>query len=490
MKILKDFTKDTIAYGLGRGIKKFIGFFLLPFYTRALTPSDYGVLESLGSFILFVSAFFNLGLDTASWFYFFQPKEQEERGKILFTTFTFRLFTVFPCIILSFFSREISLYLFDSDSYTNVVFTSCMLIPVNMLTSEQEHIYRFYRKPWRYNLLTIIKTLGNLTLGILLVVNLKWGVYGAQIASLISGFIVIIFSFLFYTRKKYTYKFSFHWAKKLLKYGYPLAIGGLAVWIYSLSDRILLLKYQDALQVGYYSIGSTFSQPLGLLMMAVQMSAGVLFFEVYNKEEDSNKPESKKAIRDMVKLFTIVALFITSFLSIFAYEIVSVVTTKAYLPGITVIPILLFTMIITQIKETIGVGISISEKTFYFTIIVFISAFINVALNLLLIPAYSYFGSAIATLITSIVSLVYIYTISQKYFKVNYQVGKSLTTILIFFVLISLIPFMEINYSIRIHLIFKILLFAFLSAVPFLIGFVRYSLFKEVLVKLIPGKGK
>lgn len=479
MRILKDFTKDAVVYGLGKAIKKFISFLLLPFYTRALSPSEYGILESLGAFVLFVSTFFNLGLDTASWFYFFQPKEQEEKGKILFTTFTFRILTIIPCIIMSFFSREISIYLFESDSYTNVVFVTCMIIPVNILTSEQEHIYRFYRKPWRYNLLTIIKTLGNLVLGILLVVNLRWGVYGAQIASLFSGIIVIIFSYFFYTRRKYTYKFSFYWAKKMLKYGYPLAITGIAVWLYSLSDRILLLKYKDALQVGYYSIGSTFSNPLALLCMAVQMSAGVLFFEVYNKEQDLNKPESKKAIRDMVKLFSIVALFITAFLSVFAYEIVSIVTTKAYLPGITVIPILLFTMILTQIKETIGVGISISEKTFYFTIIAFVSAFINIGLNLILIPKFSYYGSALATLITSIINLVYTYFVSQIYFEVNYQVAKTLLTFSIFFLSIFLIPLLEINFSVKVSLVLKILIFLFLILVPFLTGFIKYSFLKE-----------
>ncbi len=475
MKFIKEFTKDTLIYGLGKGIKKFISFFLLPFYTRALTPSDFGILETLGTFILFVTTFFNLGLDTASWFYFFQPKEEFERGKILFTTFVFRMITIIPSIVLSFFSSNISIYLFGTDDYTNVVFVSCMIMPINMLTSEQEHIYRFYRKPWKYNLLTIIKTIGNVILGILLVINFKWGIMGAQIASLISGLIVISFSYLFYTRKTYTYKFSFYWAKRLIKYGYPLAIGGLAVWIYSFSNRIFLLKYQDALQVGYYSIGNTFSQPLGLLSMAVQMSAGVLFFEIYSKEENIEKNESKKAIRDMIRIYSFVALILTAFLSIFAFEIVSLVTTPEYLPGITIIPILLFTMILTQIKETIGVGISISKKTFYFTIIIFLSAVTNVLFNFILVPRFSYFGAAVASLITAIISLISTYKISQMYFKVNYQTFKTLSIFLLFFACTSFIPFIEINYNVKILILFKILLFIFLLILPFFIGFIKYS---------------
>jgi O-antigen/teichoic acid export membrane protein len=66
MGAIKDFSKDTLVYGLGAGVKKFIGLFLLPFYTKALSPSDYGVLDTLGTLIFFITAVFNFGLDTAT----------------------------------------------------------------------------------------------------------------------------------------------------------------------------------------------------------------------------------------------------------------------------------------------------------------------------------------------------------------------------------------------------------------------------------------
>ena len=35
--------KGSLIYGIGGVLQKFIGFFLLPFFTRALNPEDYGV---------------------------------------------------------------------------------------------------------------------------------------------------------------------------------------------------------------------------------------------------------------------------------------------------------------------------------------------------------------------------------------------------------------------------------------------------------------
>ena len=72
MSLIKQFSKDTLVYGLGKGLKKFIGLLLLPVYTRALSPEDFGILDTLGSALFFIIVFFNFGLDSAVSYFFFQ----------------------------------------------------------------------------------------------------------------------------------------------------------------------------------------------------------------------------------------------------------------------------------------------------------------------------------------------------------------------------------------------------------------------------------
>ena len=204
----KDFAKDTLVYGLGTGLKKFIGIFLLPFYTRALTVSDFGILESLGTFAFFISVILTLGLDSASGFYFFKERDPTEKGKILYAVFIIRILSVIPLTIISFFSSSISNLLFGDTKYFWVVFISIHVILVDLIMNEQAHIYRYYKKPWGYNIITIIKALAGIGLGIFLVVIQRRGIIGAQFSSLISSVIVIIVSFFSFTRKKYTYSFN------------------------------------------------------------------------------------------------------------------------------------------------------------------------------------------------------------------------------------------------------------------------------------------
>jgi len=216
------------VYGIGKGLRKFIGLFLMPFYTRALTPSDYGILDTLTVSSYFIIAVFNLGLDSACGRYFFMAKTEEEKGKVLFTTLVFRIISTLPSFVLAIFSQKISIVMFGTAEYTWVVFITCMTIPLQLLYAEQEHIFRYYKEPWQFNFVTITRMIVSIGLGISLVVIMKKGVWGAQLNMLISSLVFFLFSFLVYNRKRYTYQFSWYWAKKLLRYGFPLIFATIA----------------------------------------------------------------------------------------------------------------------------------------------------------------------------------------------------------------------------------------------------------------------
>jgi O-antigen/teichoic acid export membrane protein len=490
MSILKQFSEDTIVYGLGRSIKKFIGLLLLPIYTRALSPADYGILDTLGAGLFFVSTFFNFGLDTASSYFFFKPQDEKEKGKILFTVFVIRLLVIIPALMLSFFSGPVSSALFGSDAYSNVILITCLLIPVNMLMSEQELIYRFYRNIWGYNALTIVKSLVNIFAGILLVIHFKLGVYGAQIASLVSTVVVVLVSLLFYTRKKYFYRFSFSWAGKMIRFGFPLIWAGMAVWIYSVSDRFLLLKFRDTTEIGYYSIGNTFTQPLGMINMAIQMSFGILFWATFHKETDPEKTKSKKAISDVVILYVVIAGAVTLFLSIFSGEMVRYITTPEYLKGIVVIPVLLMCSIYAQLVEIIPVGISISEKTYHYTWIIIVAALANLLINLFVIPVWGFFGAALTTLLAYLLYYGLSDWVSSRFLNSSYPRLRVNTYLTVIFVISLFFPFMEIYNNHKYSLIIKILVFTSSFSLPFIFQFITGKQTFSLAAKLLSLPGR
>jgi O-antigen/teichoic acid export membrane protein len=480
--IKKEFTKDTIVYGLGTAIKKFIGIFLLPFYTRALLPADFGVLDTLGTCIFFVSTFLNIGIDSATSYYFFICEDEKEKGRILFTTLVLRLVTILPMLALGFFSSQISLVLFKTTQYTWVVFITCMIVPITLITGEQEFIYRAYRQPWKYNVLTIMKSLGSIACGILLVLMLKYGVLGAQIASLISSIIVVFYSILTFTRTKYIYQFSWDWSKKLIAYGYPLIWAGIASWIFAGSDRFFLLHYKDLTQIGYYSIGNTFSQPILLINTAVQMSYGVLLFSVYSKDNTPDKKETKKAADETIRIYLFVVMILAVFLSVFGLNLIGFVTTKQYLPGALAIPFLAFAAIASQCVQLTSLGLFLSKKTWYYTLILVIAAAINVLMNFYFIPRYSYFGASFTVFIANFVYFVLILVTSNRFLKIPYSYVSIFGSFFSLLAISLFISVIEIHFNLKIHIGLKCLVFIISCLIPFVFGLMKFSNMKYLLL--------
>lgn len=325
MSLVKSFSKDTIYYGIGNAIKTFISFLLLPLYTRILTPSDYGILDTLATGVLILTILFGLKVTDGGSRYYYETEDSKEKGTILFTVFVINFFTIVPSLILAFFSNEISIFLFKTNQYNWVVFASCLSIPLTLLNDEQSWIYRYKRLPWRFNIYILTRALVNIALGILLVLYLKKGVLGAQLATVISLIVTIIFSLFSFTRKEYTFKFSTIWAKKLIKFSYPLMLSGLIAWIYTSADRYLLLGYKSTTDVGLYSIGSTFARPISILNMAIGMSFYPFFMSLYEKEKDDNKPETKKTSNQIWYIYLVISLSICAALSIWGKELIGIV---------------------------------------------------------------------------------------------------------------------------------------------------------------------
>ena len=479
MGFSQDFAKDTIVYGIGRGIKKFIGIFLLPFYTRALSIDEYGILDTLSTMTMLGAAFLSVGLDSAVGFYFFKAGEKEQ-GKVAFTLFVIRLLTFIPSLIPVLLSKQLSILLFGTPDYVIPVAISGLLIPVSLLMDEQSKLLRYFRKAWLFSYSSIIKSLINVLLGITLVVWLSYGVTGSLIAQLVSSLAVILFIFLIFSRKKYEYHFSFYWAKKLFRFGFPVMWAGFAIWIMDSSDRFFLLHFSDLAEIGKYSIGNTFSQPVLLLNMAVQMSFSVLFFDFYYKEEDEKKPHSKAIAVTGFRHYFATSLFLSLLLSVFGKIIVPFVTTPEYTAGALAIPLLAFSHIAAQSYQTMSPGIIISGKTWHFAWITAVAAALNVVLNFMLIPEYGFTGAAAATFVSFFVYWIVKIFVAHRHFPVPYPFYKIFITYFLFLILSLFIPFMEIEYHYDLpYFVHASIIFSGFIILK-LTGFIKFETFRNL----------
>jgi len=475
MSLIKNLSKDTLIYGLGTVIQRIIGFVLLPFYTRALIPAEYGVLDTLATFAYFVSTIFGLGIAGATSRYFFIAESDDEKKKLLYTSAIIRLISYsIPVVLLVVFSSQISILLFDSDKYNWVIVATGFLIYFSSQQEIQSQIFRFYREPIKFTFVTVLKTVINPFSGILLVVVLQWGVLGATLASLITSVVTFIFAYLFYTRKKYIRQFSWFWAKKMLKFVFPLIFTSILTWVNSVSDRIFLLHYKDLSEIGLYSIGNTFSQPLILVNLAISMGSMVFVMSMYSEEKEVDKPKTKSFLTKIWYIYLAIAITVAVSISIFSYDIVHFITTSEYIGGILAIPFLLFGHILYMSTDMTGNGMTLKEQSKPYFWIMLIAAATNFGLNFYFIPNFGYVGAAITTLISNIVYFLIAYYLSQKVFYIKRSFLKPALYFLIGLTIAVFFPFCELKIGGHISFYIKTAVLIIVLILPFIFKLIDY----------------
>ena len=477
MASIKDLSKDTLIYGVGTVLQKIIGIVLLPFYTRALIPAQYGVLDTLSTLTFFLSTIFGLGLAGATSRYFFIAEGEDEKKKLLYTSATIRLISYsIPAVLLIIFSSEVSVILFDSNEYSPVIIATAFLIYFSAQQAIQSQIFRFYREPVKFTFVTIIKAIIHPISGILLVVVLQWGVLGATLANLITSAITLTFGYLYFTRKKYLRQFSWFWAKKMLKFGFPLIFASILGWVNSVSDRFFLLHYQDLSQIGLYSIGSTFSQPILLVNSALTMAFGVILMSLYSEEKENDKPKTKSFMTNIWFTYLALAIPIAAFTSIFSYDLVNFITTPSYIGGILAIPFLLFSHILDMGSQITGNGMTLKEQSKPYFWILLIAAGTNFGLNFYFVPNFGFVGAAITTIMSNVVYFLISYYWSQKVFYIKRNFFKPAIYFLICLSIAIFFPFYELKSGVNISYLVKTAALILVLTFPFIFKMADYGL--------------
>ncbi len=459
----KQLSKQTIIYGLGDAIIKAISFFLIPLYTKLLTKEQVGDIALLNYVELILVLILSLGLNSAILKVFHDFKAEFERKKVFSTT---TLFTGSIAVII------LSILLFNVEVISNLIFKSSTeslylkfvfgSVFFNIFRLIALSYYRAFEKPVYYSVLNIIHFLTLVGLNILHVLFLKQEILGVVKSSLYTSIFLFIIVFIIIFRKTGV-SFSKEMLIKLLQFGLPLVPGTVANWILTISDRYLLNWFSNAAEVGLYDIAYKFGMIINMILVMPFRTAWLPFvFSIQNRDE------ARKIYSGALTYFLLIATFVFLLISLFAREIILIVSTSAYLSGVKAIPLIALAYIFFGLYYIVDIGILLKVRTIYYTIITGIGAAVNIGLNILLIPKYGMIAAAINTLIAYFFLFILMYWISGRIYPISYEKIRILKIVSIGFILYfigNLISVDSITFSIVIKLsllfLYPVLLYAF-----------------------------
>lgn len=419
-------------YFLSSILTKGLSILLLPIYTRYLNPTDYGILQSLNSVALFLPVILSLSLDSAFGRFFHDYKNDKEQLKILFST-VFWFVVLYGCILL--FIILITSQYWIPQLLKVPIFPYVYLAFIPALLTQLSQLGRvFLEQSLQVRVTTFLdvtSSLLNAGLSIWLLISFNLGVIGRLIGIAFASIFLLIFYILYFWKLGYLkFVFSKQLCFKSLLYAAPLVPALAGSWIAGLSDRLVIAKYCTLSDVGLYSLAFQLAMVLYLVGDAITRVLSPISMSglVCDKEI------TKQRMANFALYLWGIMLLANLGISLFAKEVVYLISDKAFHSSYSLIAIISFIYVLgMQYRFPMDI-ISFHRKTWILTIASIMMGGVNLILNLIFVPIYGYFAAAWATVVAMLVYSLWVMFWGQKLDAIPYNWRKYLYSFLIYLV--------------------------------------------------------
>ena len=471
--------KDTKFYFISSISSLFIAIFSLPIFTRLLSPSDFAILALFVLFGSLTSQIISLSLTEASRKFFFDDLNFVKINSTNFLAVIF-IFILFGFIIFLL-TDKISNYIFDNKISDNMVMISYLYGCIIWFYQYLNTLFIIQQKSFDYFLINFFSNIASPLLAVLILLNTEL-TYEARVIAMFSIFFISCFISFYLNRGLFKIEFDFKSIKKSFIFSIPLVPNSIVSQVHEATDKTMTNYFLGLNSLGILSIAVRIADISKLIINSFLQAWDPYFLKNVSKDL-LNK---KKILSRFYIILSVIFLSCFS-VSLFSEEIIKVLTVKEYFFTIKYIPLICFSIFLVHIFTSLSVNQLIkTEKTGTFFKVSLISLFINVFLNLLLIPKFQIYGAIYATMISGIFSGAYSFFLGQKYFKIDIKFKRIIQLILIYIILNIPIYFFivyELNWIIK--LLLKLILLGAAITILIKLKFMRNSLFYslKILVK-------
>ncbi len=413
---LRGLVGATFAYVLPLLLGRGLSVLILPLYTAAMSPEDYGVVGMAATVTPLVATVLGFGLQSTIMRLHFKFEKSEERRSFYGTVVVFQL--VGPLLI------SLALELAGRGGGLDGMFVSLPFHPHLELVLWQSYLLCFpniglamlvvRERARAATLLSIVNSVIQVGLTVGFVIVLRRGAVGQLEANVIAGASQAAIS-LGVASRFIAFRFSWPMLRRALAFGVPLVPHLLGNWALLASDRWILERFVSATELGLYSLGYTVGSLAGMINGAVAKA----IFPVVNRKLTEGGVEAAAVPR--LGTMSLVAIAVPGLgLALVAEEALQLLTPPSYHGAAAVVPWVVVGFAFVNVYKLASQGTFFALKTVWVPILTVIAALVNVGLNLFFIPRFGYLAAAVTTAVSYALLALLHGTMAQRVLKVGW----------------------------------------------------------------------
>jgi len=411
MSSYKSFTKNIGLAGFTDLARILKGIIILPFIAKLLGPASYGIWAQIGVTIGLLSPAILLGLPYSLVRFLPAKKNKSEIQEGFYSVLLFVVsLGIILALILILFSSFISSFFQCNPALIKILGAVILFQSLNSVIANS---FRAFSEIKKFAFFSISQSFGEALL-VISAVFFGFGIPGAVAALLVSKIIFFVLGFCLIFKKIKIKMPDFSNLKEYLSFGVPLFLGSISYWIVTCSDRYLIGWFMGITQVGYYSPAYTVGNAINFFILPFIIILPPTLAKLFDEHKTE---EVKKYLGYSLKYFLALALPAVLGISVLSKPILNLFSTQEISQNAFFItPFVAAGILFYGISNIFIRILGLVKKTKIMARIWTASAFLNIALNLALIPALGILGAAITTLISYVSGFFLIYYYSKKEF--------------------------------------------------------------------------
>ena len=411
MANLKSLAKDTAIYGLSSIVGRFLNYLLVPLYTHYMPKDsgDYGISTNVYAYVALILVLLTFGMETT--LFRFANDERYKSDTVFSTTMAVvgsltAMFLLFIFGLIGPISGALGY-----TEHPDYLLMMAVVVALDALQAIPFSYLRYQKRALRFASLKMLFIILNIGLNLLYFVVLgKTSVFYVFFINLLcTGFITFFFlPDLF----RIQWKFDGSLLRNMLSYSWPILILGIAGILNQVADKIIFpLVYPDAadanVQLGIYGSCVKIAMIMAMITQAFRYAYEPI---VFAKSKDADKTEYYAAAMKYFLIFTLLAfLCVVGWMPLLQYII-----GADYREGLGVVPIVMAAEIMMGVYFNLSFWYKLIDKTIYGAWFSLAGCVVLFAVNILLIPKYSYWACAWGGVAGYGTAMVLSYIVGQK----------------------------------------------------------------------------
>lgn len=453
MNTIQKITKNIGVMLISQILNFSFGFFTIMYTARYLGADGFGIISLALSITAILGILIDMGLNTLT-------IREIARNNSLSNKYISNIILMKIILALLIFGiLTITLKIIGySEIITSVIYVITLSVIISSFSGLFNAIFQAHEKIEYLSISSILSSALMLLFTILGVYYNLEIVYFAAIYVITNSILLIFILIMFvsqFSLPKLEIDLNF-WKSKL-KEAWPFGLISLSGMLYTYIDSIILSIIDGNVVVGWYNA----AYRLMFIILFIPTSVNTAIFPVMSRFFKKSSKESLNLLYERYfKYMIIIGIPLGFGTTILAENIILLIFGTGYTQSIIALRILVWAIVFTFAGAPYIQLLQSINKQLIITKISTICLMINIILNFILIPYWSYVGASLATLITEMLIVTSIILVAQK---LNYGLSNNMFVIgfkvIMASIIMSIFIFHFKNLNIIILLIFSVTIY-------------------------------